>query len=357
MSGMTMTPNEMMAHAFRPLAVTMGDPAGIGLELVAKAWHLRRSEGLPAFALYGCARALRERVCEIEGVLPLRTVADPHEAGACFDDALGVIDIALAQPANAGVADPANGAATIAAIERAVADTVAGRTSAVVTNPISKSVLYQAGFAYPGHTEFLAALAKRLAAGAPCHPVMMIASDALRVVPLTIHIPLVDVPGAISGDEIAATIRIMSGALRRDFGIARPRIAVTGLNPHAGEDGSMGREEIDTIAPAIAALRAEGLGVTGPHPADTLFHAARRASYDAVLGMYHDQVLIPVKTLAFDTGVNVTLGLPFVRTSPDHGTAFDIAGTGRASPSSLIAAIKLARRMSEARQQTVAASP
>lgn len=337
-----------------PLAVTMGDPAGIGLELTAMAWHRRQAERIPPFVLYGCAAALGARAAEIGLELPLTVIGDPREAIAIFDTALPVIDIALSKTAAPRVADPVNGGAVIAAIERGVADTAAGRVSAVVTNPIAKSVLYQAGFAHPGHTEFLAELAQRLVRGGPYLPVMMIASDALRVVPLTIHIPLSAVPRAISKDAIIACARIMAHALERDFAIARPRIAVAGLNPHAGEDGSMGREDLDIIAPAIARLRAEGIDVTGPHPADTLFHAQRRATYDAVLAMYHDQALIPAKTLAFDTGVNVTLGLPFVRTSPDHGTAFDIAGTGAASPSSLIAALQLAWRMSEARARAKA---
>lgn len=338
--------------ALAPLAVTMGDPAGIGLELTVMAWHYRHKEPIPPFVFYGCAAALGARASHIGLELPISVVADPRQAIDVFAGALPVIDIALSTPASPQVADPTNGAAVIAAIERAVGDTVAGHSSAVVTNPIAKSILYQAGFAHPGHTEFLAELAHRLVPGGPYLPVMMIASDALRVVPLTIHIPLSAVPCAISTDAIITCARIMAQALERDFGIARPRIAVAGLNPHAGEDGSMGREDLDIITPAIAQLRSQGIGVTGPHPADTLFHAQRRATYDAVLAMYHDQALIPAKTLAFDTGVNVTLGLPFVRTSPDHGTAFDIAGTGAASPASLIAAMHLARRMSEARAGT-----
>lgn len=337
-----------------PLAVTMGDPAGIGLELTALAWYRRHTECIPPFVVYACAASLLSRANAIGRALPICVVAEPGEAMAAFDRALPVIDIPLSVPTLPGVADPANGAAVVAAIERAVADTVGGRAAAVVTNPIAKSVLYQAGFAYPGHTEFLAALAERSVPGGPYLPVMMIASPALRVVPLTIHIPLAAVPRAINQDGIVACARIMARALERDFAIARPRIAVAGLNPHAGEDASMGREDIDIIAPAIAQLQAEGIEVSGPHPADTLFHAARRATYDAVLAMYHDQALIPAKTLAFDTGVNVTLGLPFVRTSPDHGTAFDIAGQGSGSPSSLIAALLLARAMCDARATAAA---
>ncbi len=350
MAAMTTTSHTTRSGAAPPLAVTMGDPAGIGVELTVQAWHLRHSEDLPTFVVYGSAQVLAARAAAIGHPLPVETVADANAAQQLFEDALPVIDLPLAAPCRAGVADPANGPVVIGAIERAVSDTVAGRAGGVVTNPIAKSVLYQAGFTYPGHTEFLAALAERLVAGGPFQPVMMIASEHLRVVPLTIHIALGDVPRAITREGIVTTVRIMAEALARDFAIPQPRIAVTGLNPHAGEEGSMGREEIDIIAPAVAELTASGLHVTGPHPADTLFHAAQRSNYDAVLGMYHDQVLIPAKTLAFDTGVNVTLGLPFVRTSPDHGTAFDIAGKGIASPSSLIAAMKLAQRMNAARR-------
>jgi len=337
-----------------PLAVTMGDPAGIGLEMTAMVWQRRHAEPIPPFALYACAAALEQRAHTIGLQLPVRVIATPREAIDTFDRALPVIDIPLAVPAKPQVADPTNAGAVIAAIKRAVADTLTGQTCAVVTNPIAKSVLYQAGFTHPGHTEYLAELAGRKVPGGPFLPVMMIASQVLRVVPATIHIPLASVPGAISVELIVAQARVMAEALQRDFAIARPRIAVAGLNPHAGEDGSMGREDSDIIAPAIARLRADGIEVSGPHPADTLFHAARRASYDAVLAMYHDQALIPAKTLAFDTGVNVTLGLPFVRTSPDHGTAFDIAGKGSASPASLIAAMQLAQRMSDARAGAMA---
>jgi 4-hydroxythreonine-4-phosphate dehydrogenase len=243
----------------------------------------------------------------------------------------------------------------IAAIEAATAAVARGEASALVTNPIAKHVVASASFPYPGHTEFLGALAARHWPGRPHTPVMMLAAPSLRVVPLTVHCRLADVPGAITRDLILETAHITHAALKRDFGIAAPRLAVTGLNPHAGEEGSMGREEIEVIAPAIAALRAEGLAVTGPHPADTLFHAAARARYDAVLCMYHDQALIPFKTVAFEDGVNVTLGLPFVRTSPDHGTAFDIAGEGRASARSFIEALKLAASIAAARAAAPAA--
>ena len=219
----------------------------------------------------------------------------------------------------------------------------AGRAGAVVTNPIAKSVLYRAGFSHPGHTEFLAELAAQ--GGLPPRPVMMLWSPILAVVPVTIHVALRDAIAHLTMEDIVATGRIVAHDLRTRFGIAQPRIAVSGLNPHAGEDGSLGREDIDIIAPAVAQLRKDGVDVRGPLSADTMFHEAARRTYDCALCMYHDQALIPIKTLAFDDGVNVTLGLPFVRTSPDHGTAFDIAGTGRANPSSLIAALRLAARM------------
>ncbi|HEY2138012.1 MAG TPA: 4-hydroxythreonine-4-phosphate dehydrogenase PdxA, partial [Xanthobacteraceae bacterium] len=234
-------------------------------------------------------------------------------------------------------------------------DVIAGEASAMVTNPVAKNVLYQSGFAEPGHTEFLARLATETT-GIAVHPVMMLWSPELAVVPVTIHLPLAEVPGRLDRDLIVTTGRIVDRDLRERFGIARPRLAVAGLNPHAGEDGALGREDITIVRPAVERLIAEGIDARGPIPADTMFHAAARATYDAALAMYHDQALIPIKTLAFDHGVNVTLGLPFVRTSPDHGTAFDIAGSGRADPSSLIAAIRLAARLA-ARVPALAEAP
>jgi 4-hydroxythreonine-4-phosphate dehydrogenase len=336
-------------YASAPLALTMGDPAGIGLEIALKAWLQRASAPLAPFCVYGNAAALVERGRDFALGVPIVAISEPRDAAMHFDKALPVMDIALAAPAIAGTPDVKNAPAVIAAITNAVADTAAGRVRGVVTNPIAKSVLYGGGFEHPGHTEFLAALAGKHWSGRHHHPVMMLACDALKVVPLTIHVPLSAVPGLVTRDLIVATARITAEALRSDFGIAGPRIAVTGLNPHAGEDGAMGTEEHDTIIPALRILTADGIRVSGPHPADTLFHAAARSTYDAVVAMYHDQALIPIKTLAFDEGVNVTLGLPFVRTSPDHGTAFDIAAKGIASPSSLIEALKLADAMSHRR--------
>lgn len=340
---------EAATGARAPLAVSMGDPAGIGIEIAVRAWSARDAYSLPPFVLFADpdAVAARARLLGIE--LPVASISALAEAESVFATALPLQPVWLAAPARPGHPDPANAPAIIAAIEQAVAAVAAGHASALVTNPIAKHVLTHTGFAHPGHTEFLAALAERHFPGAPRQPVMMLASSQLRVVPLTVHCALSAVPAAITREAIMTTVRITHAALQSDFAIATPRIAVTGLNPHAGEEGTMGREEIDTIAPAIAALRAEGLDVTGPHPADTLFHAAARQGYDAAVAMYHDQALIPIKTLAFDEGVNVTLGLPFVRTSPDHGTAFDIAAKGQASARSFVEAVKLAHSISTAR--------
>lgn len=327
------------------LALSGGDPAGIGLDIALDAWLRRDTEGLPVFAIYADRDALASRARKLAIAVPLATIAAPINADEVFSHALPVVHVANALEAVPGKPDTANGRAVIAAIEQATADVAEGLAAALVTNPIAKHVLYAAGFSHPGHTEFLAELAARHFPGTAPVSVMMLAYDELRVVPLTIHVALSRVPGLIDRPSIERTGRIMHAALIRDFGLVRPRIAVAGLNPHAGENATMGTEERDIIEPAIAALRAEGLDVTGPHSADTLFHPAARERYDAVLAMYHDQALIPLKTLAFDRGVNITLGLPFVRTSPDHGTAFDIAGTGKASSASLVAALKVARDM------------
>ncbi len=334
----------------RPLlALTMGDPAGIGLEIALKVWraHAAASNAtgydLVFFSDPDEVAACARRVGLAD---PSTIVEQPQDARGRWPRQLPVLPIALARPATPGQPDPANARSVISAIETATAAVLDGAASAIVTNPIAKHVLYEAGFAHPGHTEFLAHLASRATGGKSWLPVMMLACDELRVVPLTIHVPISAVPRAISRTLILDTVRIVAGGLERDFGLQSPaRIAVAGLNPHAGENGSIGTEDQTIIAPAIAALQAEGYAVTGPHSADTLFHAAARTGYDAVVAMYHDQALIPIKTLAFDSGVNVTLGLPFVRTSPDHGTAFDIAGSGRANPASLAAALDLAARL------------
>ena len=323
-----------------PLAMTMGDPAGIGPELALAAWR-DRTPGAPfvVFAAPGLLAAAAKRV----GVTAPIIEIDPSGARAAFSKGLPVVPLKNGVEDAPGRPNAANAAATIESIERAVEAVRQGYARAVVTNPIAKATLHQAGFKYPGHTEYLGALAE--AWGAPAFPVMMIWSEMLAIVPVTIHIPLSDVARALTADLIIKTGCIVDRDLRARFGVKRPRLAVAGLNPHAGEGGAMGREEITIIGPAIETLRAEGVDVVGPLPADTMFHLKARARYDVALTMYHDQGLIPVKTLAFDEGVNVTLGLPFVRTSPDHGTAFDIAGKGLANPASLIAALKLADRL------------
>ena len=334
-----------MGLAQTPLALTLGDPAGIGPDITLLAYAARACEDIPPFVLLGDEAVLAARADALGLSVPLATVTDVNEALHVFGDALPVLPIEIAGDVVAGRPDLAAMPAVEQSIEAAVSLVRDGAARAVVTNPISKSLLYQVGFTFPGHTEFLAALANGQGSDTPLLPVMMLAAGPFRVVPVTIHIPLVDVPTTLTKELLLATIRTTDKDLRRFFGLARPRLAVTGLNPHAGEDGSLGREEIDIITPAIESARAEGLDVTGPHPADTLFHDAAREHYNAALCMYHDQALVPFKTLAFEEGVNVTLGLPFVRTSPDHGTAFNIAGTGKANPRSLIEALRLADTM------------
>ncbi len=339
-----------MNHPSPPLAVTMGDPAGIGLDITLRAFADRTLQPVPRFVLIACARATRERA-HLLGLTQSCQLHVAHDLASALlgpPDALPLVDLPTHAVVKPGISDVANAPTIIAAIESAVGAVFDGAASGVVTNPIAKATLSAAGFPHPGHTEFLAELAMRRRPGRSFVPVMMLASDELRVVPLTVHIPLARVPSQLSIAKISETVRITIADLTRYFGIKRPRIAIAGLNPHAGESGTLGREEIDIIAPAIAALKAEGHDIAGPLSADTMFHAAARARYDAAIAMYHDQALIPIKTIAFDSGVNVTLGLPFVRTSPDHGTAFDIAGTGRANPSSLVAALRLAERMARA---------
>jgi 4-hydroxythreonine-4-phosphate dehydrogenase len=330
----------------------MGDPAGIGLELCLQIW-LRASRSRQACRFVPVLYADPAAIAVYAGRLgipdPTQPVDTPGEALALWPNRLAVKPVSLLRPVEPGRPDAGNAPAVIGAIEHATQAVVRGQAAALVTNPIAKHVLCESGFRYPGHTEFLAALADRLVRGGPYRPVMMLASRELRVVPLTTHIPLAAVAREVTRELIIETARIVDAALLRDFGVGRDgkgphraRLAVTGLNPHAGEAGMIGTEDRDIIAPAVAALASEGLDITGPHPADTVFHAAARARYDAVIAMYHDQALIPIKTLAFDTGVNVTLGLPFIRTSPDHGTAFEIAGQGRASATSLAEAFELA---------------
>jgi 4-hydroxythreonine-4-phosphate dehydrogenase len=326
-----------------PLALTVGEPAGIGADIALVAWQRRHEFALPPFYLIADPQFIARRAAGLGLDVPLEVV-EPTAAAAAFIRALPVATIDVVITAEPGLPDQSSAPAAIAAIRRAVADVLDGTASAMVTSPVAKSVLYRSGFTEPGHTEFLARLVQE-ATGASVRPVMMLWSPELAVVPVTIHLPLSEVPAQLSTELIVETGRIVARDLTTRFGIARPRLAVAGLNPHAGEAGALGTEDHTVVAPAVERLRAEGIDAQGPRPADSMFHAAARASYDAALCMYHDQALIPIKTLAFDHAVNVTLGLPLVRTSPDHGTAFDIAGTGRADPSSLIAAIRLAARL------------
>jgi 4-hydroxythreonine-4-phosphate dehydrogenase len=324
-----------------PLAVTMGEPAGVGGELTLKAW-LARNSSRPFFAIDDPVR-LAALAAKLGLAVPVREIAGPAEASTVFATALPVLRVNLKAPAKAGQPDPVNAASTLEAIERATRLAQAGKIAGFATNPIQKKTLQDAGFPHPGHTEFLA----ELAGGQDV--AMMLACPELRVVPVTIHLSLADAVHALTPDVIVRAGRITAAGLKSLFGLSRPRLAVAALNPHAGEQGAMGDEESRIIAPAIETLRAEGIDVRGPAPADTLFHPAARATYDAALCMYHDQALIPIKTIDFSGGVNVTLGLPFVRTSPDHGTALDIAGTGRADPASLIAALAMADDMARRR--------
>lgn len=327
----------------RPLALTMGEPGGVGPEVTLKAYDALKSSGCVFFTVAD------------PGVFPanrIEMIRAPSDATAAFTRALPVLDLHIAAQSSAGHADPASAPAVIASIERAVAMALSGEASGVVTNPIEKSSLAAAGFRWPGHTEFIEHLTEAAAmpGGRARGAVMMIAGPSLRTVPVTIHQSVREAAATLTAEAIIKKAEITLEALRADFGIAAPRLAVSGLNPHAGEKGVMGREEIEVIAPAVEALRERfGAAVTGPRPADTLFHEEARARYDAALCMLHDQALIPAKTLAFHEAVNVTLGLPIVRTSPDHGTALDIAGKGVARADSLIAAIKLAAALADAR--------
>ncbi len=327
----------------------MGDPAGIGPELALRAWTARVETGCPNFVLIADPELMAQRASDIGIHVPICAVRSACETTTVFSDALPVLPLpANRSQVSAGVPVPSYAASVIAAIDMAVALALSGEVAAVVTNPIAKSVLIEAGFGFPGHTEYLGALAQQ--SGRTATPVMMLVGGGLRTVPVTVHIPLREVPATLTAEKIITAAKVTREALVKDFGIGAPCLAMTGLNPHAGESGAMGNEERDIIIPAITALNQDGIHITGPLPADTAFYAEARARYDGILAMYHDQALIPVKTLAFDEGVNVTLGLPFVRTSPDHGTAFDIAGTGKARPHSLISALKLAMEMAGTRR-------
>ncbi|MEO1135172.1 MAG: 4-hydroxythreonine-4-phosphate dehydrogenase PdxA [Pseudomonadota bacterium] len=325
-----------------PLALTMGEPGGVGPDITVSAWKALRSKGPTFFVIADPA------LFEANAINVIDT---PGAAARTFSNALPVLPLSQTVTATPGAATPKNAKAVIESIEKAVALTIDGDASAVITNPIQKSALISAGFAFPGHTEFLAALTRHIPmpASRTRGAVMMLAGPELKSVPVTIHKSVASAARELTTDQIKQTTVVTAEALRHDFGIARPRLAISGLNPHAGEAGALGEEDGAIIAPAIEALRLEGVDAFGPLPADTMFHPEARTHYDAAICMLHDQALIPAKTLAFHEAVNVTLGLPIIRTSPDHGTALDIAGKGVARPDSLVAAIRLAAAMAERR--------
>ena len=327
-----------------PLAVSLGDPAGVGPELIAEAWARREADSLPPFFVCDGAEVLRQAASARFIDVPVAPIDAPEDASACTD-ALPVLGDGNCDY-RPGKPDADGARLAFRSLETAALLAAEGRASGMVTGPVSKAALAQVGFDWPGQTEFVAAMAQRPVD----HAVMMLAGPSLRTIPLTVHCALRDVADRLSVELIVDKARTVAAALRMDFGIGNPRLAICGLNPHAGENGRMGREEIEIIAPAIAALRAEGVDATGPHPADAMFAARARSTYDAALAMYHDQALVPLKALDFDEGVNVTLGLQIVRTSPDHGTAFDIAGTGKAHPGAMIAAIRMAGEIAARRQ-------
>lgn len=332
-----------------PLGLTMGDPSGIGLDLSLKAWSRRHELKLPGFIYIGDINALGARASTLGYDAPIKE-AKPSEALDIFDLCIPAIHIPASEKVVAGEPNSDNASAVIGSIDMAVELAKSGEISAVVTNPIAKSVLYNAGFKHPGHTEYLAYLSKDNDGHEPL-PVMLLSGPELRTVPVTIHIPLMSIMDHLTTELIVQTCEITAQDLTNRFGIKAPRLAISGLNPHAGEDGALGHEDAKYIAPAIAQLRAKGIDVTGPLPADTMFHEDARPNYDVAICMYHDQALIPAKALGFHDAVNVTLGLPFIRTSPDHGTAFSIAGKNIARENSLVAAIKLAREMADFSQR------
>jgi len=323
-----------------PFAIAMGDPAGIGPEITAKAWSVREAQGLSPFFVIGEARAIK---AVWDG--PVTKIESPHEARQVFDRALPCLQMDMNEDVVPGKPTAEGAHCALHALEMGIGLAKSGAAAGLVTAPVGKAQLYSIGFTHPGQTEFIA----ERCGIARNNAVMMLAGPSLRVVPLTIHIPLADVAQSISIELIRTRAQVTAKGLMRNFGIERPRIAVAGLNPHAGENGNLGREEIDIIAPAIESLRAEGMDISGPFSPDGMFHGPARETYDAALCMYHDQALIPIKTLHFDDGVNMTLGLPIVRTSPDHGTAFGIAGRNMASPGAMIAAIRMADRAAVSR--------
>ncbi len=323
-----------------PLAVSLGDPAGIGPEIVAKAWDARAARGLPPFFAVGDARSVA-RVWQG----PIAEIDTPADAATVFGDALPVLTVHDAGEIEPGTPDVEGARCALQSLELALGLTRSGAAGALVTGPVSKAQLYDIGFTYPGQTEFVA----ERCGVARENAVMLLAGPGLRVVPMTTHVPLADVPGLLTVELIVTKARATVRGLQRNFGIERPRLAIAGLNPHAGESGAIGREEIDVMMPAIAQLRAEGFDVAGPLASDTMFHPRARARYDVALCGYHDQALVPIKTLYFDDGVNMTLGLPIVRTSPDHGTAFGLAGRDAAEPGAMIAAIAMAGEAADRR--------
>ena len=327
----------------KAIALTMGEPAGIGGELSLKAWLERQTHGLHPFFAIDEPKRLTQLAERLGWTVPVSEIATPAEATKAFDTALPVLPLALRGSTTPGHPDPRNAESVLESVRMAAEFAMMGEAAALVTNPVHKKTLYESKFEHPGHTEYLAELS------GVSRSVMMLACPVLRVVPVTAHIPLMEAMSSLSREEIVVVGRITARALREDFGIDHPRLMVAGLNPHAGEDGALGREEIEIIGPAVTDLKALGISATGPAPADTLFHDRARDGYDAAICMYHDQALIPLKTLDFHGGVNVTLGLPLVRTSPDHGTAFEIAGLGVANATSLIASLKMAAEIAARR--------
>tara|TARA_R110002096_G_scaffold416576_1_gene619177 strand:- start:44018 stop:45070 length:1053 start_codon:yes stop_codon:yes gene_type:complete len=329
-----------------PIAVTIGEPSGIGPEVILKAWYKRKENGLNPFFVIGSADILQKQAADLNLKVPLSVIASPLQAVHVFENTLPVIDLTSEGDFEFGAPTQQTASMVIGAIDKAVELILNGKARAMATAPIHKAALYSAGFASPGHTEYLAELCYNHT-GENCHPVMMLASEQLCVVPLTIHVALSQVPALLDQKLLIRTIGTVHDAMKNYFGLPFPRIAVAGLNPHAGEDNSMGTEDSEIIAPVIEMLKKKAIHVNGPMPADTMFHKSARAKYDVAICMYHDQALIPIKTIDFDAGVNVTLGLPIIRTSPDHGTALDIAGRSLANPTSMINSLKLADRMSK----------
>lgn len=330
----------------------MGDPAGVGPEIILKSYLKRREYSLPTFVVYGCPKTLRTRARTLDLECSIKEVASAANSISIFEKEVPIVPIPVAHNCEAGKPNPENANSIIECITLATQAAIKSEVTGIVTNPISKAILRESGFGFSGHTDFLAYLAETNYAKRNFLPVMMLVSQYLRVVPVTIHIPISEIPLKLTPALIEGTIKTTLQGLIDDFGIRNPRIAVSGLNPHAGEKGTIGREEIDIIKPIIDKLHASGINISGPYSADSLFYPNARKTYDAAVCMYHDQALLPIKTLDFDTSVNVTLGLPFIRTSPDHGTAFEIANLGTASPNSFISALKLAAEISAQRQKT-----